>query len=113
MSVSEQISAPAPPSSLTNGLSPNIVEMTAPCEFCNKTVRLSDFVGGQDVETIADALDIHYIESCSMLMSCQACEKIIEKSRLQSHLVSECEHRDKIKDNGEYAILNTDVVAQK
>ena len=50
-------------------------------------------VGAQN---LADALDIHYIESCKMLTSCSACDKIIEIARLSQHMLNECEHRDKV-----------------
>lgn len=52
---------------------------------------------GVGEETLADALDIHYIESCKMLTSCSACDKIIEIARLSNHMLNECEHRDKVK----------------
>ena len=57
---------------------------------------MQDVAGATEAETIADALDIHYIESCKMLSSCQACDKIIEKTRLNMHMLNECEHRDKV-----------------
>ena len=46
-----------------------------------ETVRLSDVAEANEAETIADALDIHYIEGCAMLKSCDACDKIVERSR--------------------------------
>ena len=58
---------------------------------------MDDVVGANDAETVADALDIHYIESCKMLTSCTACDKIIEKNRLSHHMIAECEHRDKLQ----------------
>ena len=59
-----------------------VVEPSAKCEFCNDTVQLSDVAGAAEAETIADALDIHYIEACKMLTSCSACDKIVEINRL-------------------------------
>jgi len=56
-----------------------------------------DVAGATEVETISDALDIHYIESCKMLTSCVACNKVVEIIRLSQHMISECEHRDKVK----------------
>ena len=69
---------------------------SALCEFCGMQVKLSDVLGANDAESISDALDIHYIEGCAMLTSCEACDKVVEKIRLQTHLLSECEHRDKV-----------------
>ena len=58
------------------------MEASAKCEFCNDTVQLSDVAGAAEAETIADALDIHYIEACKMLTSCSDCDKIIEITRV-------------------------------
>ena len=69
----------------------------AKCEFCDEIVTMADAAGAIDVETINDALDIHYIETCKMLTSCVACDKVIEIARLSDHMVQECEHRDKVK----------------
>ncbi len=44
--------------------------LQATCEFCQEVVRMQDVAGATEAETIADALDIHYIESCKMLTSC-------------------------------------------
>ena len=56
-----------------------------------------DVAGATEAETISDALDIHYIESCKMLTSCVACDKVVEITKLSHHMISECEHRDKAK----------------
>ena len=69
---------------------------------------MSEVVGATDADTIADALDIHYIESCAMLSSCSQCDKIIEKSRLEKHMLNECEHRDKVKVCGTCKSVMTD-----
>lgn len=76
-----------------------VQEVSATCEFCNEIVRLSDVAAGgvTDAETIADALDIHYIDSCKMLTSCNACDKVIEINRLTTHMLNECELRDRVK----------------
>ena len=57
--------------------------VSAQCEFCKETIKLSDVAGANEAETISDALDIHYIEACAMLTSCEACDKIVEKARMQ------------------------------
>ena len=67
------------------------------CEFCNESVRLSDVAGAAEAETLADALDIHYIESCKMLTSCSGCDKIIEINRLTAHMLDECSQRDRVR----------------
>ena len=63
------------------------------CDFCN--LRVSCDPNSEDKQTVDDALDIHYIDSCKMLTSCEACNKIIEVSKLTRHLLDECENRDK------------------
>ena len=49
----------------------------------------------KESQTVEDALDLHYIESCKMLTSCEACNKIIEVSKLTGHLLGECDFRDR------------------
>ena len=70
-----------------------MADAAANCEFCNEIVGLSDIVdnGATEAETIADAMDIHYIDSCKMLTSCNACDKVIEINRLTTHMLNECE----------------------
>ena len=76
---------------------PQTMTVSAQCEFCHEIVKLSDVAGANEAETISDALDIHYIEGCRMLTSCEACDKIVEKTRKTTHMLNECEQRDKVK----------------
>ena len=62
------------------------------CDFCNLRIHCDP---NQEHYTVDDALDIHYIDACKMLTSCEACNKIVEVSKLTRHLLDECEHRDK------------------
>ena len=69
-------------------------DQSARCEFCNALVFLKDVAGAEDVHTIDDALDLHYIEGCEMLTSCPQCDKIVEKARLSQHKTDQCEMRN-------------------
>ena len=63
------------------------------CDFCGE--RITSDPDNEECQTVDDALDLHYIESCKMLTSCEACNKIIEISKLTSHLLGECDFRDR------------------
>ena len=87
-------------------------EVAATCEFCNEIVRLSEVGEGrvtENADTIADAMDIHYIDSCKMLTSCNACDKVIEINRLTTHMLNECEQRDKVKQCPDCSSVSTDL----
>lgn len=51
------------------------------CQFC----------GGCGPGTSERDLDIHYWQSCPMLMSCPKCQQVIEIATLNEHMLEECE----------------------
>lgn len=51
------------------------------CQFC----------GLEDPSFTEEKLDLHYWQSCPLLISCKACEQVIEIPTLNEHLLHECE----------------------
>lgn len=52
------------------------------CVFCNKAGFASE-----------DELDLHMWKDCPVLSACPHCNQVIEVSKLNDHLLRECEHR--------------------
>lgn len=46
----------------------------------------------------SDELDLHYINECIMLQSCEKCNKVVEIWNVNSHLLDECSSRDEFKE---------------
>ena len=44
-----------------------------------------------------DTKDLHYLENCPKLTSCPGCEQIIEKSILNSHILTEWDNKSNFK----------------
>jgi hypothetical protein len=66
------------------GESPNgQEEVTCQCQFCGK----------YDAAFTDEKLDMHYWQSCPMLMGCAECGQVIEISALPEHLLDECQVR--------------------
>ena len=70
-------------------------------------------VGAGEAETMGDALDIHYIESCKMLTSCSGCDKIIEINRLTAHMLDECSKRDRMKMCRKCKVVGTNIIGHE
>jgi hypothetical protein len=67
------------------GESPNgQEEVTCQCQFCGK----------YDAAFTDEKLDMHYWQSCPMLMGCAECGQVIEISALPEHLLDECQVRN-------------------
>lgn len=64
---------------------PQQLQQVPQCPFCGKT---------DPGFSSADVLDVHYWKECAMLVSCALCSMIIEIPKLNSHLLSECQHQD-------------------
>ena len=61
----------------------NEEEVTCQCQFCGK----------YDASFTDEKLDMHYWQSCPMLMGCAECGQVIEISALPEHLLDECQVR--------------------
>ena len=57
------------------------------CQFC----------GRYDPSFTEDTLDMHYWKECPVLTSCKLCGQVVEIMCLHEHMATECEHREKYK----------------
>ena len=75
------VSPPSPPPVPTSPPPQPPSPLPTQCQFC----------GLEDASFTEDALDLHYWQSCPMLLSCPHCEQVVEIVTLAEHLLGECE----------------------
>eukprot|EP00607_Mallomonas_marina_P010727 CAMPEP_0182422692 /NCGR_PEP_ID=MMETSP1167-20130531/8449_1 /TAXON_ID=2988 /ORGANISM="Mallomonas Sp, Strain CCMP3275" /LENGTH=781 /DNA_ID=CAMNT_0024600975 /DNA_START=504 /DNA_END=2846 /DNA_ORIENTATION=+ len=72
--------APEPPPSTDDAGDDNF----SVCMFCSKS----------DPTWNEDALDLHYLKDCPLLLECPACAQVIEITGFPEHMLDECDHKD-------------------
>ncbi|KAH9254664.1 hypothetical protein BASA81_007431 [Batrachochytrium salamandrivorans] len=77
-----QAMASSAPATLPQPSSPSSSASSSLCVFCNKAGFTSE-----------DELDLHMWKDCAVLSACPHCNQVIEVSKLNDHLLKECEHR--------------------